>query len=48
MAKKAIEFKKYCVNMTQNAENDLGEIISFIAHNNPENAMRIMEILLTY
>jgi len=29
------EYEKYVVNMTQNAENDLNEIIMFIAHNNP-------------
>jgi len=43
MAKKTREHEKYLVNMTQNAENDLNEIIMFIAQNNPQNAMKIME-----
>jgi len=30
MAKKIEEHEKYLVNMTQNAENDLSEIILFI------------------
>jgi plasmid stabilization system protein ParE len=29
--------------MTQNAENDLNEIIMFIAQNNPQTAIKIME-----
>jgi len=32
MAEKS-EYEKYVVNMTQNAENDLNEIIMFIAQN---------------
>jgi addiction module RelE/StbE family toxin len=43
MAKKVNEFEEYFVNMTQNAENDLDEIIAFIAQNNPQNAIKIME-----
>jgi len=34
---------KYTVNMTQNAENDLNEIIMFISQNNPQTALKIME-----
>jgi len=34
---------KYTVNITQNAENDLNEIILFIAQNNPQTAVKIME-----
>jgi plasmid stabilization system protein ParE len=43
MAKAKKEFEKYFVNMTQNSENDLAEIIMFIAQDNPQNAIRIME-----
>jgi len=43
MAKKTKEYEKYLVNMTQNAENDLNEIILFIAQHNPQNAIKIME-----
>jgi len=43
MAKKIKGYEKYFVNMTQNAENDLNEIILFIAQNNPQNALKIME-----
>jgi plasmid stabilization system protein ParE len=43
MAKKSKEIDEYFVNVTQNAENDLDEIIMFIAQNNPQNAIRIME-----
>jgi addiction module RelE/StbE family toxin len=43
MAKKTKEYEKYLVNMTQNAENDLKEIILFIAQNNPQTAIKIME-----
>jgi len=42
MAKKTREYDKYLVNITQNAENDLNEIIMFIAKNNPQNAVKIM------
>ena len=43
MAKKIEEHKKYLVNMTQNAENDLNEIILVIAQNNPQTALKILE-----
>ena len=43
MAKKIKEYEKYLVNMTENAEDDLNEIIVFIAQNNPQNALRILE-----
>jgi toxin ParE1/3/4 len=43
MAKKIKEHEKYFVNMTQSAENDLNEIILFIAQNNPQNALKILE-----
>jgi addiction module RelE/StbE family toxin len=47
MAKKTREYEKYLVNMTHNAENDLNEIIMFIAQNNPQNALKIMEKIQT-
>jgi len=47
MAKKTRVHEKYLVNMTQNAENDLNEIIMFIAQNNPQNAMKIMDKIQT-
>jgi plasmid stabilization system protein ParE len=43
MVKKTREYEKYLVNITQNAENDLNDIILFIAQNNPQNAIKIME-----
>ncbi|MCL2155328.1 MAG: type II toxin-antitoxin system RelE/ParE family toxin [Leptospirales bacterium] len=43
MPKKTAEYERYIVNITQNAENDLNEIIMFIANNNPQNAVKIME-----
>ena len=43
MANKIIEYKKYHVNITKNAEDDLNEIILFIARHNPQNAIKIME-----
>jgi addiction module RelE/StbE family toxin len=43
MAKKIKEHEKYLVNITKNAEDDLNEIIQFIAQNNPQNAIKIME-----
>jgi toxin ParE1/3/4 len=43
MSKKIKEHEKYLVNMTQNAENDLNEIILFIAQNNPQTALKILE-----
>ena len=45
MAKKVKEYEKYAVNMTQGAENDLNEIILFIAQNSPQTAIKIMERL---
>ena len=39
------EYEKYVVNMTQTAENDLNDIIMFIAQNNPQTAIKIMEKL---
>ena len=45
MAKKIRGYKKYDVHITQNAENDLNEIILFIAQNNPRTAIKIMEKL---
>jgi addiction module RelE/StbE family toxin len=41
------EHKKYIVNMTQNAENDLNEIILYIAQNNPQTAIKIMNKIQT-
>jgi addiction module RelE/StbE family toxin len=43
MAKRTKEHEKYLVNMAQNAENDLNEILLYIAQNNPQNAIKIME-----
>jgi plasmid stabilization system protein ParE len=43
MARKTREYEKYVVNMTQSAERDLNEIIVFIAENNPQTAIKIME-----
>ncbi|MDR2718222.1 MAG: type II toxin-antitoxin system RelE/ParE family toxin [Treponema sp.] len=43
MVKKIKEYEKFLVNMTQSAENDLNEIILFIAQNNPQTALKIME-----
>jgi len=43
VAKRTEEQEKYTVNFTQNAENDLNEIILFIAQNNPQTAIKIME-----
>jgi addiction module RelE/StbE family toxin len=37
------EYEKYNVNITQSAEKDLNEIIEYIAENNPQTALRIME-----
>jgi len=42
MPKKIKEHEKYLVNITENAENDLNEIISFIAQNNPQTALKIL------
>jgi addiction module RelE/StbE family toxin len=43
MAKKTDGIKEYDVNITQNAEEDLDEIIMFITQNNPQTAIKIME-----
>ncbi|MCL2443836.1 MAG: type II toxin-antitoxin system RelE/ParE family toxin [Treponema sp.] len=43
MAKKSKEFKEYIVKITQNAENDINEIIDFIAQYNPQTALIKME-----
>jgi addiction module RelE/StbE family toxin len=43
MTKKTEEYERYIVNITRNAENDLKEIILFIAQNNPQTALKIME-----
>jgi addiction module RelE/StbE family toxin len=43
MAKQKKEDEKFIVKMTQNAENDLDEIIMFIAKNNPRTSLEIME-----
>ena len=47
MAKKIKEYEKYIVKITQSAENDLNEIINFIAENNPRTAFLIMEKIIT-
>ena len=41
----AEELEKYTVNITQNAENDLDEIISYISRNNPQTALKILKKL---
>jgi plasmid stabilization system protein ParE len=43
MAKKTSDYKKYIVKITQNAENDLNEIVEYIAQNNPRTALVKME-----
>jgi len=43
MAKKTKEYKKYIVKITQNAENDINEIVDYIAQNNPQTALIKME-----
>ena len=43
MPKKINELEEYIVKITQNAEDDLNEIIMFIAQNNPQTAIKIME-----
>jgi addiction module RelE/StbE family toxin len=43
MAKKIEKHEKYNVNLARSAENDLNEIILFIAQNNPQTAIKIME-----
>jgi addiction module RelE/StbE family toxin len=41
----AEELEKYIINITQNAENDLDEIISYISRNNPQTALKILKKL---
>jgi len=43
MPKETREHEKYTVNLTQNAENDLEEIITYIAQSNPQIAIKILE-----
>jgi addiction module RelE/StbE family toxin len=43
MKKSEEEIKKYTVNITRNAENDLNEIIGYISQNNPRTALKILE-----
>ena len=47
MAKKTTEYEKYVVKITQNAENDLNEIVNFILQNNPRTALVIMEKIIS-
>jgi hypothetical protein len=42
MAKKIKEYEEYTVKMTQGSENDLNEIIEYIAKNNPHTTMEKM------
>ena len=39
MAKKIKEYEEYIVKVTQNAENDINEIIDYISQNNPQTAL---------
>jgi toxin ParE1/3/4 len=41
----AEELQEYCVNITDNAENDLDEIILYIAQDNVQIALKILEKL---
>jgi addiction module RelE/StbE family toxin len=41
------DMEKYFVNVTKTAENDLDQIISFVAENNPRNALEIFNRLKT-
>ena len=45
MACETGEYDKYAVYITKTAEDDLNEIIMYIARNNPQAAMKIMERL---
>jgi len=47
MPKKAIEYDKYVIKITQNAENDLNEIVNFISENNPRTALVIVEKIIS-
>ena len=46
MAKKIKEYLEYRVKITQGAENDLNEIVDYIAQNNPRTAKIIMEKII--
>ena len=37
------KIKKYYVNVSKSAKNDLKEIIKFIANNNPMNALNVLK-----
>ena len=41
--KRPKKYEKYNVDIAQNAEDDLNEIINFIAQNNPQTALKTME-----
>jgi addiction module RelE/StbE family toxin len=41
------DMEEYFVNITKTAENDLDQIISFIAESNPRNALAILNRLKT-
>jgi addiction module RelE/StbE family toxin len=43
MAKKTEAYKKYFVNMAQNAADDLKEIVDYIAQEHQQAAQKIME-----
>jgi addiction module RelE/StbE family toxin len=43
MAKETEEYEKYHVAITQNAEDDLDEIITYIAKSNPQDTLKIIE-----
>jgi plasmid stabilization system protein ParE len=43
----AEEIKKYKVNVTASAKKDLREIVSYISRNNPQNALKILEMIET-
>ena len=43
MAKKTKEYEEYIVKVTQNAENDINEIVDYIAQNSPQTALIKME-----
>ena len=43
MSEEHREYEKYQVYITQSAENDLDEIITYIAQKDPQNALKILE-----
>jgi len=45
MANETGEYDKYVVSITKSAEDDLNEIIMYVARNNPQTAIKIMEKL---